>query len=833
MPDPPSYRLAALLQDIGCIQARASGEEGVDRTGIAEQSATFVRDQIGDEIAAELIESRYLDGVQIPEGQRRERAVLDAATALVSGEGDVEGSAIRLRSVFAALDTAPSPRDHSSGRTYPLQPLALTRDTLFPRKEHPTEESEPDQYATLWAGLADELPSDPRYETLVNVLEKYTWCVPSDRGNTTDLPLFDQLRTTAAVSDALADSDLATDTLGDIAAGESDSREPLYTLVKGDLSGIQGFIHRLRNPDEAQDRIAKRTRGRSIQLWLLNEGLARLFCARLDLPPTSLLWRGGGQFYALVPPGREADLNAFETEVNDWLFDRFDGDLFFVQGATTATDPATEFSVLFQRAANQTEQNKLRKGAATISKLDTAVMSEPREPCSACGGELTGAADRCANCRIQEAIGQALPRTDYLHLAYETNGDKDEDDEVRNEDDEIGDDDDKTGDRDDEDGDDTAAAAADFTIDLAEGGLSWWLTADPDGPGDVVYALNSTDLPMTDAARGFMFTGAAVPAGGQVNRVWSFVELQQLGRGTADLMHVGKMDIDSLGEAIGTSMEGGPARLAALSRALEVFFSGYVNRLAQQRAVYHPTAECDSCQDILADGTAQPVDHSRGDEPAVSSTYYRVPADAATALHERCVETVSPVYIAFSGGDDMLFVGSWDEAIDFAQDVRSAFDAYTSGLLTLSGGFYLTQPKYPIGRATEQAEERLDAAKQFESAGTRKNAATMFSETLAWDRPDGVGMNDLLTLGRRFEELITEEELPKSLLHAFLDIQTGLYPSDRPAHDISQGKQKEWKIKYLLARNIDSALMEELEDTVPAAMPWMRVPVSWASLATR
>lgn len=827
----PSYRLAALLQDVGTVPVRARGTDSLDRTDIAERSATFVRERIGDDPAATLIESRYAEDVQLPEGHRRDRAVVDTATEIVSGgdDGAETRAPDRLRSVFAPLPVtnASAPPERSAARTYPLRPLDLTRETLFPQRDHEPEANAQDQYAALWTELNEELPPAPEYETLVNVLEKYTWCVPAGRSSDRELPLFDQLRTTTAVSDALAASELATETLKDIAAAESSSSEPLYTLVKGDLSGIQAFIHRLRNPDEAQARIAKRTRGRSIQLWLLTEGLARLFCERLGLPTTSLLWRGGGQFYALVPPGREAALTAFEAEVNDWLLDRFDGDIFFVQGTTTATDPTTEFPALFQQAANQTDQNKLRKGAAAISQLESAVISEPREPCSACGGDLEGQAERCKNCQIQEKhIGQALPGTEYLHLAYET------------------------------------AEEAAFTIDLADGGLSWWLTDTPDGPGDRVYTLNQTDFPETDAQRGFMFTGKEVPTGGRVNGVWPFVDLQQLGRGTADLMHVVKMDIDSLGEAIGTGMEGGPAHLAALSRALEVFFAGYVNQLARQRAVYYPTDACDACQDILTAGTARTVEHSREDEEAtVVDTYYRVSPDAAATLHEKqCVEAISPIYIAFSGGDDMLFVGPWDEAIAFAQEVKSAFDAYTGGRLTLSGGFYLTNPKYPIGRATEHAEEYLDEAKQFDYAETRKNAATMFGQTLGWtldgqnrttDSPprgqrfeelvdpeglatDGeVGMTDLLRLGRRFEELIDAEELPRSTLHAFLDIRSDLYGDESPPPGVSVGKQKAWKIKYLLARNFDSALMEELEETVPAAMPWMRVPVSWASLATR
>lgn len=785
MTDGEAYRSAALLDGIGVLAARADGE--VSEKSVATRSAAFAREFAGEEAAALLSPDSESDV-----GGDRARACFRAAKALATGHEDGPTSGARLRSVFSVLESG------TGKARYPLRALELDRETLFPRRKYEGGDHA-ERYAALQAGLHEELPEAPSYGSMVNAMEKYTWSVPASDGPA-GVSLFDRARTRAAVADALAGSDRNADALAALADGaeRADSSEPLYTLVKGDISGIQAFIHRLRDPDEAQDRIAKRTRGRSVQLWLLNEGLARLFGDRLDLPTTSLLWRGGGQFYALVPPGREAELNAFEQEVNEWLLNRFDGDIFFVQGTATATDSNTSFPALFRRAANATDESKLRKGAGVLGELDSAILSEPQEPCNACGGERVVGEARCVNCRIQEEIGQRLPRTEYIRLDHELRPD------------------------------------ADFSIPLEEGGLSWTLQEQADGAAaDAVFRLNGTDLPKTPTGvtSGFLFTGAEVPAGGEVDRVWSFAELQQLGKGSADLMHVTKLDIDSLGEAIGSGMAGGPARLAALSRGLEVFFSGYVNRLAEARSFYYGADACENCREILESGRSRTIDHTPYDSGVLAATYYRVDPDEAAELHEHCVERIPSTYIAFSGGDDMLFVGPWDEAVEFAQSARSAFAEYAGGTLSLSGGFYLTRPKYPIGRAAEHAEERLELAKSFVHDDQAKNAAHLFGETRGWSLDDQYGMSDLLMFGRRLGALVEAEEVPSSTLHAFLDIEDDLYPD---ATGVSTGgKPKEWKIKYLIVRNFEGDLLAELEEKVPAAMPGIGVPISWASLATR
>jgi CRISPR-associated protein Csm1 len=785
--DRESRRRAYLYHDIGKLVVRASGDS-LD-SGHAAASAEFLRKQLHDEDAARIVEAHHRR--ETADNQHRETVALQAASDLSRREQPpvqtTDEHRGRLHDTFATLGA-------DSDRTYPLEPLQIDEEVMF-ATDHEQKDTA-DAYGTLYGGLSRNVGPNSSYERLVSALERYTWCVPTDP-EVGAVPLYDHLRTTAALGEALYESDSDTATLERLGEGK-DVEEELFTLVKGDISGIQDFIHQMRSPDEAQEGFAKRLRGRSTQLWLLTEGLARLFVDRLDLPPTSLIWSGGGQFYAIVPATADDAVDAFTAEVNEWLFDRYGVDLFFVAGQATVSRSETAFSTLFGRAASDADRQKYQKAGSATGEIDSAVIGPPVEPCRSCGRDNVHGDKRCRECQIQELLGEKMATATHVTLV------------------------------------DGASQNADYVLDLPEGSMSWQLTTDPTTTGRC-YRLNSAHLSPDEPVDGFLFTGSTVPHGGAVDRVWSFREIADLGRSSAEYIHVSKLDIDSLGEAITTGMQGGPARLAALSSALDRFFAGYSNALADELSYYRLTeGACDDCRSHLSDTPSRTVDHSAGPGQTGTVVYYRPDQRAQEALHSDCTSTVSPVYIGFAGGDDMFFVGPWDEAVTFGRDVRERFASYTDRTLTLSGGFFLTQPSYPVGRAVEQAEEHLERAKAVEYEGQVKNAVHLFSVTQVWNtRDEKPGAEELIQFGERLESLIQTEELPRSLLYKFTQIREAEYPQQLSPGETSLRKDASWQLKYILARRFDGELLRELEDELPRALPWMDVPVSWASLATR
>lgn len=98
-------------------------------------------------------------------------------------------------------------------------------------------------------------------------------------------------------------------------------------------------------------------------------------------------------------------------------------------------------------------------------------------------------------------------------------------------------------------------------------------------------------------------------------------------------------------------------------------------------------------------------------------------------------------------------------------------------------------------------------------------------------------MIELLELGHQLEDLIEREQISHSLVYAFLEIYDRT--RQQSEHRISTsdethiGVGKEWEIKYILSRNATEEAMNELDDEITPALPWISVPVTWTSLATR
>jgi hypothetical protein len=173
--------------------------------------------------------------------------------------------------------------------------------------------------------------------------------------------------------------------------------------------------------------------------------------------------------------------------------------------------------------------------------------------------------------------------------------------------------------------------------------------------------------------------------------------------------------------------------------------------------------------------------------------------------------------------------------------LREDFDEYTSGTLSISAGFHLTRAKSPIGRSMQEAEAKLDMAKNLRTSQARKDGAYVFGEVLHWrdDHTEYRSVNDLLSLGRRLESLIEDDEIPSSMVHSFLELRRETYPEKAwgkdtvPPDEVSISKEYVWRLKYLLSRNLEGDTLDELDDKVPKALPWANVPVSWASLSNR
>lgn len=152
-----------------------------------------------------------------------------------------------------------------------------------------------------------------------------------------------------------------------------------------------------------------------------------------------------------------------------------------------------------------------------------------------------------------------------------------------------------------------------------------------------------------------------------------------------------RADVDNLGQAFvrGFHREDDDryvtlSRTATLSRQLSLFFKGYINH-------------------ILKNG----VENRLGTDGERN------------------------VVIVYSGGDDVFLAGAWNDVIASFIDLKAAFERFTQGTLTISGGIGMYHSGYPINIMAKEVAELEQLSKNLDN----KNGITLFDEngTFSWD----------------------------------------------------------------------------------------------------
>jgi CRISPR-associated protein Csm1 len=197
----------------------------------------------------------------------------------------------------------------------------------------------------LWKKFIDDINSlnsvydgikDNYFHSLLYTFKKHFTFIPSAAWvDVPDVSLYDHIKTSCAISCSLY-KELQNDgkKILDIKEGlsnrflkkESESdllEEEHFSLIHGDLSGIQKFIYTI-----STEHALKTLKGRSAFLVLLNELLALHVLNKLELPITNILFSGGGHFYILAPRSALDKLQDIREEINRLLLNEFEGKLY-------------------------------------------------------------------------------------------------------------------------------------------------------------------------------------------------------------------------------------------------------------------------------------------------------------------------------------------------------------------------------------------------------------------------------------------------------------------------------------------------------------------------
>lgn len=572
----------------------------------------------------------------------------------------------------------------------PLQPLSSAENSIFPSDRMAAKDDTAavqQLKAKINAAFQDPEQDFATYlEQVLSALRQNAWCLPAPGySQPCDVSFYDHVRISAAIAVCLAE--LSEEKLQEIDAAlksSSGGRErstnqqnealstPVGILIGGDVSGIQSFIYTING-----DKAAKALRGRSFYLQVLTEVLVRAVLKELDLPYSSVIYAGGGNFYLLAPLSAEEKLDQIREKIGRKML-AYHGTSLYLSIAS-AVVPVSGF----QKGAITKHWNEMHKNLAVrkqqrYSEFGQDMISLIFEPeshggnqeavCSVCGEEkpdtkVSGDGDEriCESCSsFHDLLGGNLPNTAYIRFSY------------------GGEPESKSGTILDTlvsfgaglelfDSRGNSLGAVGSKIKDPKRAILWEI----DDP-DLNWKKPKSELPTACYRH---YAAARVPQ-------MTFDEMQSRIENGTKRLGVLRMDVDSLGEVfqsgfgVGVSSFATLTRISALSFQLSLFFEGYLKRLC---------------------------------------------------------EKWTQVYTVYTGGDDVFLVGPWQDILALAEEIRDQFKAFTHGnpSFHISGGMSFIHGKYPIVQAAEDAKEAEDLAKNIDP---EKNAFAFLGEAFKWDQ---------------------------------------------------------------------------------------------------
>ncbi len=592
-----------------------------------------------------------------------------------------------LVSIFSQLTIDENPRPEK--QRYRLRPLSP--DKAFPDKFEKYAKGEVSSHLKDFEDdlyeLMDNIKSndfDVLFSQLYNLLMRYAWCLPSDtQVEISDVSLFDHLKTTAAIAACLYQYHYPDFKENEI----KDDKGAKFILIIADLSGIQNYIFNITNIGAGG--AAKRLRARSLQLSIIMEVISHRILHEFKLPMCNVLMSSGGKCYILLPNlqnikdtvnqetillSTEKILVQLRHEIDKWFHGCFNGEINLnMESMPLSGKDFKRFGKVVDDINSKLQKTKKQSFQGVI--IDNGSWAVPEfiididfkdeeKLCKACkkfpGQEREDGKVFCDRCNADKEIGTSLPRTKYISF-YKTDYGK---------------------------FDTFCNYSFDLILENMEIKGSPYLVLSMDGSNPdfnrpvfnkyiANYVPGFRDEYQCEECDDDNCNERDEKRTGQI-MYFNCIANQAAGR---KMLGYIKGDVDSLGRIFkdGFGDYNTVSRVATLSRLLDLFFSGYMQYLMEEK--------------------------------------------------------YKDVYTVYSGGDDVLVIGPWNNVVKFAEELNREFSRYVCGnkSVTLSSGMSLVKPKSPVFRSVEWADISLDASKDMPG----KDSLTLFGQTVTWENvPD-------------------------------------------------------------------------------------------------
>ncbi|MEI6125149.1 MAG: type III-A CRISPR-associated protein Cas10/Csm1 [Pseudomonadota bacterium] len=579
---------------------------------------------------------------------------------------------------------------------YELHPLDDKAENCFPVHSNSLSPPDGDLLVNAYGQLWDEFQKDsvklscediPSFVTsLLSLLEKHTWCIPSSTIDRPDISLFDHAKTTAAIAVALY---LYHIDRGDLKTAQMNTKneEKKYILLVGDLSGIQNYIFNIKNVGVGGT--AKRLRARSFFLSLLSDIAAHKILHAFSLPLTNLLMSSGGKFYLMLPNIKNAPelLQELRAEFDTWCMRNLNGEVAVNTAyADFSCAELLQFNQVLKTINDKLQQAKNAPFKSYLSDskgwkqnafmLEHVSFKDEESLCKSCNkfaGVMRQEQDivMCDHCYVDVNLGRELVSATNIQLFNRPAG---------------------------------SYKIFDYSFTLLRKGgkasrgeylqyqLNNWSYTDNAGAIRPKYFANHVPTFDNNTCKRCnennksecMDSENAV----QGNPMF-FSCLAQSSRGRKAL-GILKADVDNLGlifiKGFRAEQEKAISRITTLSRLLDTFFTGRLDYILRSE--------------------------------------------------------FSNLYTVYAGGDDLLVLGPWSDVIQFSMRLRSEFDAYCcrNPDFTLSAGMSVVKPRIPIYAAIDAADMLLDEAKHLSALGEEepKDQMAALGDCFKWDMAETV-----------------------------------------------------------------------------------------------
>jgi len=247
--------------------------------------------------------------------------------------------------------------------------------------------------------------------SLLTILERYTWCIPSSTIDDPDISLFHHAKNTAAFASCIhAYAQNKKDWKVSIEA------DTPYVFLQGDMSGIQKYIFDLPVPTYN----AKLLRARSFQVWAISLAFANHIIARFGVSEANIVTFAGGRFLLLLPYSDtyQDSMEKIITDVDTYMLKEFSGRLSCILSSTRIQSPSeliqssgVQLQTRMQNQDIAEKKKKLQHGLKALGHVMEEVYAALQQhgSCPLCEiNPATESSSHCKGCDDLLGIGSSL-----------------------------------------------------------------------------------------------------------------------------------------------------------------------------------------------------------------------------------------------------------------------------------------------------------------------------------------------------------------------------------------------------------------------------------------